>query len=162
MKNSVILFFSALLFTTVCVLAFVPSKPQRMDNEPNKKKPSPIEGAWELYSTEANGKITYHKKPSQIKLLYDGYLCLMHYDSTGKFAFAAAGTYEVNGNHYKETCTHHSVGEFVGVSIWWDWSIKGDTMTVTGFKKVIMADGKDVTKDWGGDYIIEKKVRVKK
>ena len=162
MKNSVILFFSALLFTTVCVLAFVPSKPQRMDNEPNKKKPSPIEGAWELYSTEKGGKTTYHKKPKQIKLYHDGYLCLMHYDSTGKFAFAAAGTYEVNGNHYKETCTYHTMTGLVGASIWFDYSINGDTATFSGFKKVIMPDGKDVTKDWGGDSFVEKKVRVKK
>ena len=162
MKNSVILFFSALLFTTVCVLAFVPSKPQRMDNEPNKKKPSPIEGAWELYSTEKGGKITYHKKPKQIKVYHDGYLCLMQYDSTGKFAFAAAGTYEVDGNHYKETCTHHTMTGLIGASIWFDYSINGDTATFSGFKKVVMADGKDVTQDWGGDSFIEKKVRVKK
>ena len=128
----------------------------------NKMPPSPLDGAWELYSTESKGKTTFHNKPSQIKVYNDGYFCIMGYDSTGKFSYAAAGTYELDGNHYKETCTYHSSAKYVGWSIWFDWSMKGDTLFFYGFKKVVMPDGTDVTKDWGGDGKIEKKVRVKK
>ena len=162
MKNSVILFFSALLLATVCVLAFVPNKPQRMDNPLHKTTASPIEGAWELYSTEKAGKTTYHKKPSQIKVHHDGYCSVIAFDSTGKFNYAAAATYELDGIHYKETCTYHTMPALIGASLWFDCSITGDTMLLSGFKKVVMADGRDVTKDWGGDSFVQKKVRVKK
>ena len=40
-------------------------------------------------------------------------------------------------------------------------SANGDTLYFAGFKKVLMSDGKDVTKDKGGDSFTEKKVRVK-
>ena len=142
-----------LLFATLGLFSFLPT---------SKNPSSPIDGAWELYSTEKGGKTTFHKKPKQIKVYNDGYLCIMGYDSTGKFSYAAAGTYEIDGNHYKETCTYHSSPQYVGSSIWFDWAKDGDTLFFYGFKKVLMADGTDKTKDWGGDPFIEKKVRVKK
>lgn len=40
--------------------------------------------------------------------------------------------------------------------------MKGDTLVFTGFKKIILADGKDITKDWGGDTWVEKRVRAKR
>ena len=158
MKNVTI----ALIVATSCLLAFTSNKPQRMDNPPHKTTVSPMEGAWELYSTEAKGKTTYHKKPKQIKVYQDNNFCMMHYDTTGKFYYACAGTYELDGNRYKETFIYHSMAAFTGASIWYDWSANGDTLTFAGFKKILSPDGKDVTQDWGGDYFIEKKVRVKK
>lgn len=89
---------------------------------------------------------------------------MMAYNDEGKFDYAVAGTYELEANHYKETATYVSNWpEGVGASLWFDWSksANGDTLYFSGFKKVIMADGKDVTKDWGGDSFTEKKVRVK-
>ena len=102
-----------LLLSFFCLLAFLP----------NSKKPSsPIDGAWELYSTEKGGKTTFAKKPSQIKVYHDGYFCMMAYDSTGKFEYGGAGTYELDGNHYKETLTYGSGanGDGVGIRIWFD------------------------------------------
>jgi len=148
-----------LLVATICLSACVPNKPQRVDNQP---KTSPIEGSWELYSTEKGGKTTYHKKPSQIKMYHDGYCSVIAFDSTGKLSYAAAGTYEWDGIHYKETCEYHSNPIRIGGTLWFDCTVKGDTMWLAGFKKVVMADGTDITKDWGGDSFIEKKVRVKK
>lgn len=142
-----------LLFAAFGLFAFLPTA---------KKPASPIDGAWELYSTEKGGKTTFAKKPSQIKVYHDGYFCMMVFDSTGKFDYGGAGTYELDGNHYKETFTYGTWTEGIGGSVWFDWSIKGDTLIFAGFKKVIMPDGKDVTKSWGGDSFIEKKVRVKK
>ena len=158
MKNVTI----ALLCATACLLAFVPNKPQHKNNLPNQTTVSPIEGSWELYSTEKGGKTTYHKKPSQIKIFHDDYTSVMAFDSTGKFYYTAVGTYEWDGIHLKETCTYHSMAGLAGASLWFDCSVNSDTMILSGFKKVIMPDGKDVTKDWGGDSFIEKKVRVKK
>jgi hypothetical protein len=154
----------ALLAAALCFWAFVPNKSHQAKNHLFETLASPIDGAWELYSTESGGKTTTHKKPKQIKVYSDGHFCMMTYNEEGKFDFAVAGTYELDGNHYKETATYVSNWpEGIGASLWFDWSksANGDTLYFSGFKKVIMADGKDVTKDWGGDSFTEKKVRVK-
>lgn len=151
---------SILLF--LCAASFKAPK----TSEPGTAAPSPINGSWELYSTTTTSdkKTTVHQKPKQIKVYSDGHFCMMAYNDEGKFDFAVAGTYELDGNHYKETCTYHSNwAEGIGVNLWFDWSksANGDTLYFSGFKKATMPDGKDVTKDWGGDSFVEKKVRVK-
>lgn len=154
----------ALLVAALCLLAFVPNKSHQTKNQPSGTFASHIDGAWELYSTESGGTTTLHKKPNQIKVYSDGHFCMMAYTAEGKFDYAGAGTYELDGNHYKETFSYHSNWpDGIGASLWFDWSqsANGDTLYFSGFKKVIMADGKDVTKDWGGDSFTEKKVRVK-
>ena len=149
MKNLTI----TLLFAALGLFSFLP----------NSKKPSsPIDGGWELYSKEKGGKTTFYKKPSQIKVYHDGHFSIMVYDSTGKFDAAGAGTYELDGNKYVETFTYSSWAKGVGMKLSFDWELKGDTLIFAGFKKVLKADGTDITKDWGGDSFIEKKVRVKK
>ena len=154
----------ALVISALCFLAFVPNESHQTKSQPSETFASPIDGAWELYSTESGGKTTIHKKPNQIKVYADGHFCMMAYTAEGKFDYSAAGTYKLDRKHYKETCTYHSNWpEGIGSSLWFDWSksANGDTLYFSGFKKVIMADGKDVTKDWGGDSFTEKKVRVK-
>lgn len=166
MKN---LLFTSFV-TALGLLTFLPKNNKAADNQAFTSKqsaqnsPSPIDGAWELFSTESGGKTTLHKKPAQIKVYHDGYFCMMSYNLMGKFEYGGAGTYELDGNHYKETITYGSGadGDGVGICIWFDWSMKNDTLLFYGFKKVIKADGMDITKDWGGDSFVEKKVRVKK
>ena len=123
---------------------------------------SPLNGAWELYSTESEGKTTFHKKPCQIKVHSDGHHCAMHYSEDGKFDFAAAGSYELNGDEMKETFTYHSYEPWTGVSMWWNWSVSsnGDTAYFSGPNKIMTADGQDITHEWKAK-IFEKKVRVK-
>lgn len=123
---------------------------------------SPIDGSWELYSTEIAGRVTIHKKPKQFKMFHNGFVSLMMYDSLGKFEAAGAGTFELEGNKYKETFTYSSWPEVLGASNWQEWAMKGDTLLFYGFKKVTDANGRDITKDWGGDHFIEKRLRAKK
>jgi hypothetical protein len=84
------------------------------------------------------------------------------YNDSGNFDMAGAGTFEIEGNTYKETFTYSSWPEGVGMSVWFEWEMKGDTLLFYGFKKIVLADGKDITNDWGGDNLIEKRVRAKK
>ena len=108
-----------------------------------------IEGAWELYATESEGVTTIHKKPKQIKIYSVGLACLMHYDEDGKFEFASAGTYETDGNIIREKATHHTQNYWLGVTLEaeWSFSTNGDTLFVAGPKKVVLGDGRDITKD---------------
>ena len=149
MKNLTI----TLLFAALGLFAFLPNA---------KNRASRLNGAWEMYSKERGGKTTFYKKPAQMKVYNDGYFCIMGYDSTGKFSYAGAGTYELDGNHYNETFTYHSHPKYVGLRIWDDWAKDGDTLLFYGVKKVLMGDGTDKTASWGGDSFVEKKVRVKK
>jgi hypothetical protein len=155
---------SILLFIGIiwCLFAFIPDTPAKTQIRAFKAS-SPIEGAWELYSTESGGITTFHKKPTQIKVYSNGHACMMAYDENGKFSYAAAGSYELEGNQCKETCTHHSYESAIGLTMWWKWSksTNGDTLYFSGPSKVIRFDGQDITHEWK-EQIFEKKVRVKK
>jgi hypothetical protein len=131
-------------------------------NQSPKKPYSPIEGNWEMVSNEKWGQKIDPKRPQQIKIFNDGYFCFMMYDSLGKFYASGAGSYEINGNMYKETFDYYSNTKYVGSSDWQEWKMTGDTLIFYGFKKAIMPDGSDVTNEWGRDKFIEKRVRVKK
>ena len=148
-------------FASIGVMLFLCSSYTKTPRERAPEAASPLNGAWELYSTEAGGKTTFHKKPKQIKIYNDGFFSILTYDDSGKFEAAGAGTYEIDGNTYKETFTYSSWPEGIGARVWFEWAMKGDTLVFSGFKKVVMADGKDVTQDWGGDSFVEKKVRAK-
>lgn len=164
MKNSI----PMLLFAILVMFSFLPADNNDSDyqdfmaKKSNINAPSPIDGSWELYSTEIAGRTTIHKKPKQFKIFHDGFVSLMMYDSLGKFEGAGAGTFELTGNKYKETFTYGSWPEAVGTSIWQEWAMKGDTLLFYGFKKVTDGNGNDITKDWGGDHFIEKRLRAKK
>jgi hypothetical protein len=80
----------------------------------------------------------------------------------GNFHSAGAGPYEVNGNTYKETMSYYSNPKYVGASDWQEWEMKGDTLIFYGFKKVTLADGTDVTKEWEDHKFTEKRIRAKR
>ena len=125
---------------------------------------SAIEGNWETVLFEVNGKPAESKRfPRQFKMFHDGYFSLLTYDDSGEFAFAAAGTYEINGSLYKETCTYHSVIADIGFTDSQKWEIKGDTLIFYGFEKATMGDGKDITQEINANgRFIEKRVRAKR
>lgn len=114
---------------------------------------SPIEGEWVTVS--ADGKIT------QFKMWHDGFYSLIMQDSLGKWTAAAAGSYSIDGNTYKETIHYHSNPEYVGASDWQTFELKGDTLYFRGFDKVVYADGSDKTSQFDNKFE-EKRVRANK
>jgi hypothetical protein len=125
-----------------------------------KNNTSALEGAWELVWEDTGGKIRSTGKPTQIKLFTDGYFSYLMQDSTGKWNYGGAGTYEVDGNTYKEKHLYSTIPEYVGATDWQEFEMQGDTLVFKLFSKVVLADGKDVTNQW--PKIIEKRVRAKK
>jgi hypothetical protein len=111
----------------------------------NKTGASPLEGAWELISSETNGKTTRYEKPAQIKLFTGGYFSLIMKDSTGRSYFGIAGPFEVNGNVYKETATYSTISEYIGFSDWQEFELKQDTLYFKLFTKMLDAQGRDIT-----------------
>ncbi len=160
------------LFISIASLTIILSacnqKNQKQDTDTLGKtineKYSPIDGNWELVSTEINGKQTKPKRiPQQFKMLHDGFLSIFRYDDSGNFAVAGAGTYEVNGNICKEVVAYHSATAALGAKDSQKWEMKGDTLIFYGFEKVEMPDGKDITKEVNRNgKFIEKSIRAKR
>jgi len=119
-----------------------------------------LEGAWELVSTTER-RLANVKRPVQLKLFVDGYFCFIMKDSTGKWSMASGGTYETNGNEYKETHLYVTIPEYIGTTVWQQYEIKGDTLYKKLFKKAINSKGEDITAQFSSN-IEEIRVRVKK
>jgi hypothetical protein len=119
-----------------------------------------IEGTWELVWEDVGGKVRDNGKSSQFKMFHDGFFSLIAFDSTGKWSWAGAGTYSLDGNIYKETFKYSSVPEYIGANDWQEYELKGDTLITKGFTKVVFADGKDKTSDY--PKFVEKRVRAKR
>jgi hypothetical protein len=92
-----------------------------------------------------------------VKMFTGGAFSLFIHDSTGKIKTVGYGKYDFQGNEYHETFLYHSIARFVGGQDWQDLEIKGDTMYLNGFTKVVVG-GKDVTTGW--NKVKEKSVRV--
>jgi hypothetical protein len=144
-----------------CLLAFIPEKAAKISPRDSQGSSPFVEGAWEMYSTESEGITTYHKKPKQITVYTDNYMCQIHYTEEGKFEFAAGGIYELEGNIIKSKAMYHTYEPGIGAIMWWECSksANGDTLYFSGPLKVVMADGSDITKAM--KQKVEKKVRVK-
>jgi hypothetical protein len=122
---------------------------------------SDIEGAWELVWSRANGKIDNPGKPMQLKIFCNGFFCyLMQNSSTGKWNEGGGGTYETDGNTYKEIHKYNANPEYVGFTDWQEFKIQGDTLYMTLFTKALNGKGEDVTSQW--PRIEEKRVRARK
>lgn len=153
--------------TVLFIIGLTACNQKQKDSKPDvvtSKEVSPIEGNWITVSFEQNGKLTHPKRmPQLFKMFHDGFFSLFMYDDEGQFSLAGAGTYEIDGDMYKETVPFDSDTAFIGCKDWQKWEMKGDTLIFYGFEKAEMADGKDVTKEWNANgKFIEKRVRTKR
>ena len=90
------------------------------------------------------------------KTFSNGIFSLFAYDSTKKINFAGYGKYEFDGDKLHETFIYHT--DYVGAENWQNVEVRGDTMYMNGFKKVVIG-GKEVMTDFSN--IKEKLVKVK-
>lgn len=160
-------YFSLILISLLIISFIACNNRNQNDNKTNlkdaaKNQISPIEGNWILVSNEVYGRQIKPKRfPQQLKIFHDGYFSFVMYDSIGNFYYAGAGPYEINGNMYKETFAYSSDTSYNDSKDWQRWEIKGDTLIFYGFEKAELADGADVTKEWGGrNKFIEKRIKV--
>jgi len=79
-------------------------------------------------------------------VMHDGYFNAVGQDSSGKWNSMHAGTYTVNGdNTITFKILYSSYPEHVGALNTAEYTIKGDTVKMRHFKKLIDATGKDIT-----------------
>jgi hypothetical protein len=114
-----------------------------------------IDGAWQTVSFIQNNQPAVN---NQVKIFSNGVFSMVSWDSSGKLAYAGYGKYELDGNTYKETFLYHDNPKYSGGQDWQEYEMKGDTLIMKGFIKVIVG-GKDVTVDF--PKFEEKRIRVK-
>jgi hypothetical protein len=151
-----------IVFTAACFFACNDNKEEKINNKDEvlagNTKTSPLEGSWNLVWKSGNESFRREGKVTQFKMFSHGYFSLIGQDSTGKSSWAGAGTYTVEGNMYKEIFLYCTIPEYVGATDWQEFEMNGDTLSFKGFKKAILADGKDVTNQF--EQFEEKRVRA--
>lgn len=79
-------------------------------------------------------------------VMHDGYFNSVGQDSTGQWKDVHAGTYTVNkDNTITFKILYSSYPDHIGAANTAEYSINGETMKMRHFKKLIDAQGKDIT-----------------
>jgi len=110
----------------------------------NTSNNSAVNGAWERVYYY-NGKTTTTGEPKEFVLVHDGFFSSIGQDSSGKWSNTHAGTFEISGNTMRNRLLYSSHPERVGSTHWVEFELKGDTLTMKWFKKLITAQGQDIT-----------------
>lgn len=103
-----------------------------------------LDGAWQRVYYH-DGKKASTDEPKEFLLLYNGFVSSVGQDSTGNWGNTHVGTYELSGNTIKSTLRYSSHPERVGSTQWMEYDMKSDTLTIKWFKKLVTAQGQDLT-----------------
>jgi len=107
----------------------------------------PVEGAWKLVWAAYNDTLADMRNHILVKMFTNGSFSLFAHDSAGKMAFAGYGKYDFEGDKYHETFLYHNETEYTGGEDWQNLEVKGDTMYMNGFTKIVVG-GKEMTTGW--------------
>ncbi len=121
----------------------------------NRSSLSVLNGAWNSVSSANSGD-----QGMEHSLYHDGFVTNIVRDSSGAWRDIYSGTYEIDGNLYKQKILYCSSSQLMGALHWQEFKIKGDTLYLTFFKKLIDPTGKDVTSEY--TPVVNKYVRVQK
>jgi hypothetical protein len=106
---------------------------------------SVLNGGWNRVSEKWLVGQGRTKLQPQFRLYYDGYFTMVGQDSTGAWRSTFGGTYEIEGNIYKEKMLYSSFPELNGYVHWQEYEVRGDTLIFKTKNKVIDPQGVDVT-----------------
>ncbi len=121
------------LFITTLLFIFIAGKAQTAQSQ--KTTPAQMfNGAW--LTTDNKG----------FSVMHDGYFNSVAKDSAGKWGDVHAGTYTVNDdNTITFKILYSSYPDHVGALNTAEYTFKGETVKLRHFKKLIDANGKDIT-----------------
>ena len=110
---------------------------------PSKKKSSLsiLNGAWKMVYDNVDGKITLAKdQPLKIYVLNDGFWMWFGPDSSGKWNQGGAGTYEIDGNIWKQKSIYSFDPERIGYVNWSKFELRSDTLYMQNYVKMFYKD----------------------
>lgn len=121
---------------TAFLFVFTASQAQKKmaSNSTNTNAAAYFNGAWK--SDDGKG----------FSVMHDGYFNAVGQDSAGKWSDVHAGTYTVNGdNTITFKVLYSSWPDHIGSANTAEYTINGETVKMRHFKKLVDANGKDMT-----------------
>jgi hypothetical protein len=140
-----------LLFLMFAVYLTFVSSLNSVDAQNSKKSiatSSPISvlnGGWQRIVVETDGKMESNYHVPQFRVCHDGFYSGLGQDSAGAWKVTYAGTYEISNNLWKEKILYCSNPDLIGTIHWQEFTMKGDTVILKYFNKLINPKGEDVT-----------------
>jgi len=100
-----------------------------------------LNGAWKMVYDNVNGKITVAKdQPLKIYVLNDGFWMWFGPDSAGKWNQGGAGTYEIDGNIWKQKAIYSFDPDRIGYINWSKFELRSDTLYMQNYVKMFYKD----------------------
>jgi len=142
---------AVLLFLILCMMGASTEKYSRSAKDKTsisttkdieqKNNSSAIAGAWYLVYSERDGKERREDEPFQIKIFTEKHFSYLMKSRSGEWKSGSAGTYKTNGNIYVEKHLHSTNPSTMGLTVEWQYEVKGDTLLMQGPLKVTNRDG---------------------
>lgn len=117
-----------------------PTEPELVTGVPQ----NPIEGAWLLVWGEYGGEERVDTEPFQIKLFADTHFSYLMKSPDGEWNSGAVGTYEIEGDIYRETHLYSSTAENIGVTADWDFEVRKDSLFMNGPTRIVNEAGEEI------------------
>jgi hypothetical protein len=108
---------------------------------------SGLNGGWQRVYVLVNGKKEPSAQRPEFRVYHDGFFAIIGQDSAGAWVQTHGGTYELNGNLYKEHIKYSSFPARNGMVHWQEFKVNGDTVTFTLFNKILRPNGQNITAD---------------
>ena len=119
-----------------------------------------LDGGWYLVEGTYAGQKRAESKPFQFKLFGDGQFAFLMKSDGGAWDYSSTGSYELDGDVYRETFEFSTNPAFAGVTAEWKFELKGDSLFMEGPTKIINTDGQEAPELAGG-YNTMQEVRVR-
>ena len=119
-----------------------------------------LDGGWYLVEGTYAGQKRAEAKPFQFKLFRDGQFAFLMQSEGGAWDYSSTGSYEIEGDIYRETFEFSTNAGFMGVTSEWKFELKGDSLFMEGPTKIINPDGQEAPELAGG-YNTMQEVRVR-
>ena len=96
-----------------------------------------LNGAWKMVYDNVNGNIILAKdRPLKIYVLCDGFWMWFGPDSAGNWNQGGAGTYEIDGNIWKQKALYSFDPDRIGFTNWSKFEMKRDTLYMQNYIKM--------------------------
>lgn len=117
-----------------------------------------IEGGWYLISGEYSGDKRGGTEPFQFKLFSDKHFALLMQTKEGEWKNSITGSYSLSENIFTESIEFSNQPEYVGMTVDWNYEVKGDTLMMEGPLRILNEEGKEVEQNV---YNTMKEIRIR-
>lgn len=119
-----------------------------------------LDGGWYLVEGTYAGQKRAESTPFQFKLFGEGQFAFLMKSESGAWDYSSTGSYEIEGDVYREKFEFSTNPAFMGVTAEWKFELKGDSLFLEGPSKIIGIDGQEAPELAGG-YNTMQEVRVR-